>query len=196
MTAHLSLQEKRDLILENEKQFCHQVSAAILDKPRLGVWMILIPVFCVFYFWQLKRYSEGRNEFAENFLIARERALGAAYKAALGGREIEVEEMVDAGDIPEQTRKQYGNWLSLLADNYLSLLRGRGGNYEELVQSVYSSKKQYIHFIQELNRVEREFNAKLQPHLDLDDSEVSDIVGRIEITSAKLRHQQIKEIFS
>lgn len=195
MIIDTSLEEKRDLILDSEKQFCHQVSAEILDKPRLGVWMILIPVFCVFYFYQLKRYSEGRREFAANFLITRERALNSVYAAMLEGTEVEIEEIVEAGDIPEHTQEEYRNWLNTLADHYLSLIRGKGTRFEELIKSAYSSKKQYIQFTLKLNRVEREFNARLQPHLDLDNSEVKEIVSKIENTTAKLRRQQAKEIF-
>ena len=195
MTTDTSLEAKRDLILDREKQFCHQVSAEILDKPRLGVWMILIPVFCVFYFYQLKRYSEGRRDFAANFLITRERALDSVYNAVLEGTEVEIEEIVEAGDIPGHSKEQYRKWLHTLTDHYLSLIRGKGTCFEELIKSAYSSKKNYIQFTQELNRVEREFNAKLQPHIDHDSSEVQEIVKKIENTTVKLRRQQAKDIF-
>jgi len=195
MTNDCALDEKRDLILDREKQFCHQVSAEILDKPKLGVWMILIPVFCVFYFYQLKRYSEGRREFAANFLITRERALNSAYTAMLEGTEVGIEEIVEAGDIPEHTQEEYRNWLMILTGHYLNLIRGRGTSFEGLIKSAYNSKKRYIQFTEELNQVERVFNAKLLPHLDLDNSEVQEIVRKIENTTVKLRRQQVKEIF-
>jgi hypothetical protein len=196
MTIDISLKEKRDLILNREKQFCHQVSSEILDKPRLGIWMILIPIFCVFYFYQLKRYSEGRKEFAENFLITRERALNNVYTAVQEGMDVDVEKVVQAGDIPEHSREEYRNWLKLLTDHYLSLIRGRGQSFEELVKSAYDSKGQYIQLTEELNRVEREFNSKLQPHLDLDNSEVREIITKIENATIRIRRRQVKEVFS
>ena len=61
LAATLHLQHERDLILADEKRFAAQVSARVIDKPRLDVWMILIPVFFIFYFWQLKRYAKGRD---------------------------------------------------------------------------------------------------------------------------------------
>ncbi len=195
MAIDISLEEKRDQILDSEKLFCHQVSAEILDKPRLGVWMILIPIFCVFYFYQLKRYSDGRREFAANFLITRERALNSAYTSVLEGRKVEIEKIVQAGDIPEYSQDEYRNWLTLLTDHYRALMQGKGTRLEELVKSVYSSKKQFIRFLQELNRVEREFNSKLQPHLALDNSEAQEIISKIENTTAKLRRQYVNEIF-
>jgi hypothetical protein len=77
---------------------------------------------------------------------------------------------------------------------FVNLIRG-GTSFEELVRSACSSKKQYIKFIPELNRVEQEFNAILQPHLDLDNSEVNEIVSKIENTTAALMRKQAKEIF-
>jgi len=195
MTIDNSLEQKRDLILDREKLFCHQVSAEILDKPRLGVWMILIPVFCVFYFYQLKRYSEGRREFAANFLITRERALNSVYKAVSEGAEVEIEKIVEAGDIPVHTQDEYRNWLNMLTGHYHRLICGTGPTYDALIRSTYTNRKQYVSFIQELNRVEQEFNAKLQPHLDLDNAEVQEIVSKIENTTARLRQQQVKELF-
>lgn len=74
--------QKRDLILAEERQFASRVSEQVIDKPQLAVWMILIPVFFVFYFWQLKRYAGGRKTFAEKFLITRSRTLDEALRAA------------------------------------------------------------------------------------------------------------------
>lgn len=196
MTTDNSILAKKDLVLDKERQFCSQVSAAILDKPQLAVWMILIPVFFVFYFWQLKRYSEGRKDFAANFLITRESALSKACDAAVNRGEPKIEELADAEDVPQQAREQYRNWLELLSRHYLKLITGRGKSYTELVRSAYGSKKKYVQFYEELNRAEREFNAALQPHLDLENSEVVSIVKKIETITVKLRRQEVQEIFS
>ncbi len=196
MSTATTYEEKRDLILAKEERFSHEVSAAVLDKPQLAIWMILIPVFFVFYFWQLKRYSEGRKDFAANFLITRKRALNSAYEAAINNTEPELEELVHATDVPEQTRDEYRNWLRLLSSHYLELLQSKGESFEELVQSVYRNKKSYSKFYQELKRVEHEFNAKLKPHIDINDSEVADIVTNIEAITARLRKLEVQKIFS
>ncbi len=196
MSSSISYEEKRDLILAKEKKFCHQVSAAVLDKPKLAIWMILIPVFFVFYFWDLKRYSDGRRDFADNFLITRERALNSAYQAATTNAEPELEELVHATDAPEPTREEYRDWLRLLSSHYLELLKSQGETFEELVRSAYSNKKSYTIFYEELKKAEHEFNAKLQPHLDVNNAEASDIIGKIESTTARLRHLEIREIYS
>lgn len=183
------------MILAKEKQFCHQVSAAILEKPQLGIWMILIPVFFVFYFWQLKRYSEGRKDFASNFLITRERALNSAYEAVLNSTNPELEDLVHATDVPEQSRDEYRTWLRLLSSHYLELLQSKGQSFEELVKSTYRNRKSYSNFYRQLKQAEHDFNAKLQPYIDIENSEVSEIVTRIETVTSQLRKLEIKEIY-
>ena len=50
MKSSSSLSEKHDLILANEKLLAQKVAADVIDKPQLALWMIVIPVFFVFYF--------------------------------------------------------------------------------------------------------------------------------------------------
>ena len=106
MTDTTSLVDKRDLILAEERRFANQVSHRVIEKPRLAVWMILIPVFFVFYFWQLKRYADGRKKFAESFLLTRRRAIEEAYRAAASDKNPAVDNLVNSqararsGDFP------------------------------------------------------------------------------------------------
>ncbi len=196
MTISLSHEEKKDLILENEKLFCNRVSAAIVDKPQVAVWMILIPVFFVFYFWQLKKYSEGRKSFSNNFLITRQRALEVACQSVMSESEIKIDALVEAEDVPVAAREQYRSWVILLASHYKDLLLSKGESFRELVRSTYRSKKQYGKFIEELNKAEKSFNAKLKPHLEIAESDVKDIISRMEDICAALRQQELKEIYS
>jgi hypothetical protein len=57
--------------------------------------MILIPVFFVFYFWQLSRYSDGRKDFAENLLHSREQVLNCVFEAAQSNSAPNLKPMVD-----------------------------------------------------------------------------------------------------
>ena len=52
MADSSSLSDKHDFILAEERRFAWQVGASVIDKPKLAVWMILIPVFFIFYFWE------------------------------------------------------------------------------------------------------------------------------------------------
>ena len=151
MTDTPTLTHKRDLILAGEKQFAAQVSAKVIDKPRLDVWMILIPVFFIFYFWQLKRYAKGRRTFAEKFLITRERALNQSLTSDETGQGPDVESVVQASDIPDDIRKDYRRWVALLVDHYRDLILAHGSTYAALVRSVYKNRTNYLLFLNRLN---------------------------------------------
>lgn len=186
---------KRDLILVGEKEFAAQVSARVIDKPKLDVWMILIPIFFIFYFWQLKRYAKGRKTFAEKFLITRERALDEALRSAESGKGADVEQLVQASDIPVETRQGYRSWVALLVEHYRDLILAQGSSYPALVRSTYKTRSNYLLFLNRLNQVEREFDAALKPHLEKATEDVNGIIKLMEESVISLRRQLAEEIF-
>ena len=195
MTNQQTMAHKRDLILADEKQFAARVSVKVIDKPRLDVWMILIPVFFVFYFWQLKRYAKGRKTFAEKFLITRKRALEEALRSAETGESPDIEMLVQASDIPHETRQVYRTWVTLLVEHYRDLILAQGSSYPALVRSMYKSRTNYLLFLNHLNRVERDFDAALKPHLEKSTENVNGIIKLMEESVTSLRRQLAEAIF-
>jgi hypothetical protein len=195
MTNQQTMTHKRDLILADEKQFAARVSVKVIDKPRLDVWMILIPVFFIFYFWQLKRYAKGRKAFAENFLITRQRALDEALRSAEIGKGPDIESLVKASDIPAETRQGYRPWVTLLVGHYRDLILAHGNSYPALVKSTYKTRTNYLLFLNHLNRVERDFDAALKPHLEKTTQDVNGIITLMEESVTSLRRQLAEAIF-
>ena len=195
MTNQQTMAQKRDLILADEKRFAARVSARVIDKPRLDVWMILIPIFFVFYFWQLKRYAKGRKTFAEKFLITRKRALDEALRSAETDKGPDFGNVVQAADIPDEIRKDYRRWVTLLVEHYRDLIRANGSSYPALVRSTYKSRTNYLLFLNRLNQVEREFDAALKPHLEKSTEDVNGIIKLMEEGATSLRRQLAEEIF-
>ena len=196
MTDQTTMARNRDLILAGEKQFAARVSALVIDKPRLDVWMILIPVFFIFYFWQLKRYARGRRTFAEKFLITRERALDEALRSAETGKDPDAGTVVQAADIPDEVRKDYRRWVTFLVDHYRDLILAHGDTYPALIRSAYKSRSNYLLFLNRLNQVEREFDAALKPHIEISTDNVNGIITLMEKSTANLRRQLAEEIFA
>lgn len=195
MTNDLSMTEKRELILAEEKRFAGQVATGVIDKPKLAVWMILIPVFFVFYFWQLKRYSDGRKTFAENFLITRQRALDEALHAAQTNQGAHIENVVRAADIPKQIQPDYRRWVTLLVDHYRDLILAQGSSYPDLVRSSYKNRTNYLLFLNRLNQLEHEFDAALKPHMEKTTDHVNGIIKLMEASTVALRRQRAEAIF-
>lgn len=195
MANPLTLTHKRDLILVEEKRFAAQVSSKVIDKPRLDVWMILIPVFFIFYFWQLRRYEKGRKTFADNFLTTRKRALDEALRSAETGQGPNLEKILQASDIPADTRKNYRRWVALLVEHYRDLILAQGSSYPALVKSTYQTRTNYLLFLNRLNQVEREFDAALKPHLENTTEGVNGIIKLMETSVTHLRRQLAEAIF-
>ena len=195
MADTTSLAEKRDLLLAEERRFASQVSQRVIDKPRLAVWMILIPVFFVFYFWQLKRYADGRKAFAENFLVTRRRAIEEAHRAAVSGRGPVIDDLVNATDVLPQLHPEYRRWVTLLVEHYHDLFTAHGSTYAALVRSVYKRRSNYLLFLNRLDQVEREFDAALKPHLDPATENAGGIIKLMETSAADLRRKRAEAIF-
>ena len=186
----------RELILAHERRFAGYVAGEVVDKPVLAMWMILIPVFFVFYFYQLKRYKSGLKDFSENFLLTRKRTLDAVWEGATSKTSANLERVVELSDIPLEAEGQYRVWVELLADHYLLLIQASGGSYDELVKAAYKKKSNYLQRLQNLNQVEVDLNTALAPHLPGDEQTIEAVIESIQESVKRLRQSQCKEIFS
>ena len=186
----------RELILAQERRFAGYVAGEVVDKPVLAMWMILIPVFFVFYFYQLKRYKSGLKDFSENFLLTRKRTLDAVWEGATSKTSADLERVVELSDIPPEAQGQYRVWVELLADHYLLLIQARGGSYDELVKAAYKKKSNYLQRLENLNQVEADLNTALTPHLPGDEQTIEAVIESIQESVKRLRQSQSKEIFS
>ena len=158
--------------------------------------MILIPVFFVFYFWQLSRYSDGRKDFAKSFLVSRERALNCAFEAAKSNSAPNLVPLVDAIELQDQARQKYQEWLMILTSHFFKLMNGKGETFAELVQSSYESQKDLTTFYEKLSRAECDFNSSITSHQAESDAETLDVLKKIDTAVTQLRQQEVKDIFS
>ncbi|MBT8330354.1 MAG: NF038143 family protein [Desulfofustis sp.] len=192
----VDIDQNRELILTNERAIARQVAGKVIDKPQLALWMILIPVFFVFYFFHLKRYRNGLQDFSENFLITRQRTLDAVWEATTSNANADLESVVELSDIPAGVKDQYRVWVERLADNYLLLIQASGGTYDELVRAAYKKKSNYLLGLKNLNRVEANFNQALAPHLPGDQESIESVIKSMQSSIKDLRRSQAEEIFS
>ena len=66
-----TLKAKKDLILDYEQRFANELGLVIIPKPKVRIWMILIPMYFVFHIYRHKKYVEGRRVFSAHFMISR-----------------------------------------------------------------------------------------------------------------------------
>lgn len=184
------------MILEKERVFAQAVSAVVIDKPTLSLWMILIPVIFVHFFYRLNKYSQGRKEFVQHFILTKERALDETVAALESETKPDANKLTQAADIPEGTSKTYRAWMKVLLEHYRDLLVSEGDTYESMVRAVYKNKTNYLLFLNSLSEAERAFDSALKPHLEADTNGVNGIVKKIESCSTELRRQEAAQIFA
>ena len=190
-----SLTEKSDLIRSNETTFAYSLSLIVIEKPKISVWMILIPIILVYHMYRHKSYVEGRRTFAENFLITRNRALEAAVGSIANEDPLDESSVVKEANIPESTKEDYAAWVRVLMTHYNDLLRCEGDSFDALVRSAYKNKTNYLLFLNILNKSEKRFNSALKPHLQDTTEGVDEIIERMEKGSEKLRYKDAERIF-
>ena len=189
------VEENFDIIERNEERFAFYLAGQVIYKPNLSIWMIFIPVIFVYYFFQLNKYKQGREEFTGHYLVTRKRALNAARSAVLSDKDPDIEDIAQMAELPPETLGAYRELLVVLIQHYKDLLIAKGESIAELVQSAYRTRTNYLLFYNRLNQVERELNAALRPHMKDSIDGFDEVVQKIEDVSAKLRRQDVDSIY-
>jgi len=189
------LEKKSALILAHEKTIAHVVARGVIEKPVLSVWMILVPIFFVYYFYRLKKYADGRKAFVNNYLITRRRCLDEACRAVATDSGPRVQQIVSQAAAPVKTHREYTQWVRVLVDHYMDLLRADGDAYEALVRAVYKNRTNYLLFLNRLGQVEHQFDEALKPHLQKTTEGVDTIVRDMEKSAVSFRREHARKIF-
>lgn len=191
-----SIEEKREWILENEHQLASRISHEIIHKPELSIWMIVIPVFFVYFFFQLNRSVSAKKEFVQHFVSTRKNILSEAYALSESKEKPEFEEMAKNEAIPDCAVEAYKTWANVLFEHYQKLLQAEGHTFEELLISAYGQSKSFLEYIKQLGSTEKVLNNALRPELEKSSEEVSDVIGSIERYSEKIRMSDARDLFS
>jgi len=190
------VETNKELIERHEEQFAWDLAARVFEKPKLSVWMILIPIILVFHMYRHQRYVDGRRAFTANYLVTRRRMLDQALSMLRDGTRLNLDEIVDVSGVPDAARGSYRSWIRLLVDYYKDLLDARGDQFEDLVRGAYHNRSNYLLVLNQLNRAEKDFNAALKPQLQEDAAAVEETVDRIETSTHILRRDDAYRIFS
>ena len=193
----LSLEEKKQQILEYEESLAHTLARQVVDKPVPPIWMILIPIFFVFHASKIKEYSEGLKAFADHYLISRRRALDTAYKSVLHEAEPEIDPLMKQAEaIPEKARSLYQQWITLLIDHYRNVLVAPGATAQDRIRSHYRNKSNYLLFSNQFDTAENAFNKALLPEIDGEQEDILYIADKLQQSSVELHRKEVENIYS
>ena len=190
------LGQKKDAILEYETTFAYSLAGAVFEKPKMNVWMILIPIIIVFHMYRHQRYVEGRRSFADSYLITRRRALDAAILSCRNDDKVNLAEFVNSADIPEEAKGEFRAWVDLLIKHYQELILSNGEDYERLARASYRNKMNYLLFLNSLTKAEKNFSTALRSHIDENIQILDETIERIDHHTEILRRKAAERIFS
>ena len=189
------MKTKKELIEENEEQFAWELAEQIFDKPKLSVWMILIPIILVFHMYRHQRYVDGRRSFVDNYLITRRRLLNEVLMALESDTQVDFERFIESAGVPKSATESYRRWIRLLAEYYTDLLSSDGNSFNELAHSAYHTRSNYLLVLHQLSKAEMHFNEALKPTLPKSSVAINEIMSKIDKCTEDLRRSSALSIF-
>jgi len=191
----IAIDRRKEIILERELDFANAIGSAVVEKPRVSFWMIMMPPLFIYFIYRMKKYKEGRIKFDEEFMAARRRAMEAALEAVETGAGPDIDRVVQQSELADTFAKPYASWVRVLVEYYMDLLSAAGENFETLVRSAYHNRTNYLLSLNRLGLVEKEFFAALKPHLVAIEG-AAEIITTIETQSQHLRRRFAEQIFA
>jgi len=190
-----SFAHKKDLILAREETFADAVAVSVLDKPKVSLWMILIPLLFVYFVYRQQRFTSGRRQFTEDFIKTHRRTLEAACRALESGEPPDIEKIAQSSTIPTAVKPVYKSWVQVLVDHYTDLLQADGNTFDALVRSAYADRTSFLLALNQLSRAEKDLYAALKPHLNQTTEGTGEIITAIEHHCRRLRREMAETIF-
>lgn len=189
-----SLQPKKEIILEGELAFANAIGAAVVEKPKVSLWMILIPIYFLFFIYRMQKYKNGRRTFTDEFMTTRRRALNAAEHALSAGQKPDIEQIVRQAALSKDMEASYAAWINVLVDYYCDLMSATGDDFADLVQTAYGSRTNFLLVQNRLSQAEKAFYTALRPQMEIVPG-AWDIIASIESHSQQLRRNMAEQIF-
>ena len=182
--------------MDHESQLARQLALQVLEKPKPPIWMIFVPIFFVFFVQKMNQYKSGLTEFVDNYIRSRRHALAEALEAEETGRPANLVGLVEkVGNIPEQAKPFFAEWMTVQVDHYRLLLTSQGNSHSTLVRAAYQNKTNYLLFCNCLNKAELAYSMALLPEMDGDNQDLQHVIKKIDACVTILRRQDADAIF-
>ena len=196
------LDTKHENILTQEKALAKTVASAVIGQSPVTVWDVLIPIVFVFNVLKFKR---AREIFTLNFLLTKKLALQGAFDmtktsqsredalAQIRNRTSEILASDKKGIYSIKIRQKQMREVELLLDHYYRLLNADGKDYSSMVRNAYSTRKDFVAFVKQLEGIEKEVNRAAGQTVKT--ASAPDIISKMEEATAWLRAAEAEDIF-
>ncbi len=189
-----------DLIWNQENQFAYRVARQVLQKPKISVWLVLIPILFLYYAHKIQQYKAAVHDFSKGLTRSKFLALDSAKEEIDSGRKNEdyneafsSDDLKNSPNVMRVKDKQIAE-VELLKYHYKKLLCQQGSSYQDLIRKTYRTAAEYRRFLKELVRAEEEVNeAVLRAYHP--EKEARDVTKRMQKAALALREEELPTFF-
>lgn len=195
------LQKNLRVVEEYEFSFARRLGQGVIEKPKISIWLIMLPILFVHYAQRIRQYKTGLQQFCDGVQHTRKFALGETVDELQGTAETPdyrssfLRGHPDGGPAVEEVLRQQLAEIALLRDHFRRLLTiTSAADYGVMVRRAYGTEAAYRDFLERLEQVENLVRlAVLQAFQPSPAAqEVEDRMTRL---SKVLREEEIRFIF-
>jgi hypothetical protein len=190
------------VILDREQRFAKSVAFESIDRPELTAWLIIAPLYIIYWLYRARKYKVSIESFQQHFLVNKKWALEAAYEMADQGtpaRELLQRFQSQAGHLADNLELQQSvqRELSTLLQHYYRLLKATGNDYAQLIRNAYPCQADFQEFVDRLLQAEQEESqAALEGMQGVDQESAAEVSSRMEAALCRLRNNEVQRIFA
>ena len=200
------MKKRYKAILKYEERIAKTLAERLTEPKEIDFGIKII--FPLLFFLDYAKIKARLSMTKKNLMLTKKLALNAAKNIKAGGkRKEELEKIItETNKLLEKERKGVYSKkvrdtqlreIDLLIDHYLKLLNAEGEKYKGLVKHAYGSKDGYFSFLKKLREEEERVNQVAIKTLKTGSKkELRKWFDRLEMTTKKVRMEEVKKIFS
>ncbi len=196
------IEKHRRMIEDYEFDFARRVGRRVIEKPKISVWLVLLPILFVHYAQRIGQYKRGLQQFCDGMIHTRRFAMAAVAAELLGEkascdyRESFLRAHPEPGPEAREVLRCQLAEIALLSNHYRRLLPGpAAADHPALIRRVYGNAAAYRAFLAELEELEEEVGRAVLKAFQPGE-EAAGIRAKIFRWSRELREEEVSAIFS
>jgi hypothetical protein len=189
-----------DLIWNQENRFAYRIAKQVLQKPKISVWLVLIPILFLYYAHKIQQYKAAVHDFSKGLMRSKILALDSAKQEIDSGKKnTGFQEAFDAKDLADspnamQVKEKQITEVELLKSHYEKLLRQQGSTYPALIRKAYRTAAEYRTFLNRLAEAEKAVHdAVLRAYHPSE--EAQNVTKKMQKAAMALRQEEVAAFF-
>lgn len=188
------------LIWDRENQFAYAVAKQVLDKPKISVWLVLIPILFLYYAHKIQQYKAGVHGFGKGLVRSKILALDSALEEVNTGKKDESykeafvsKDLENSPNVMRVLTTQIAE-VKLLKTHYEKLLREQGSSYQAVVKKAYKTGGDFRFLLNNLAKAEEDVqDAVLRAYHPSEQAQ--NVAKKMQKIIHALREEEVRQIF-